>query len=57
MRNKDPSPAAVTALELVRELQDQVRFLRTELRSTRRLALASFGVATAAIGVMGANVL
>ncbi|MHB1262017.1 MAG: hypothetical protein ACYC2H_09920 [Thermoplasmatota archaeon] len=48
---KRPSKAAVTALTLVAQLQEEVRFLRAEVRASRRLALASFGVATASLAI------
>lgn len=55
MPEKNPSPEAAAALALVQQLRSEVAFLRSELRSTRRLALASFGVATAAITAWGAG--
>lgn len=48
---RKPSHAASTALALVEQLREEVRFLRSEVRASRRLALSSFAIAIAALGI------
>jgi hypothetical protein len=50
--SREPSVTAARAMALVEQLREEVRFLRGEIRAARRLTLASFGIATAAIAAI-----